>query len=89
MIKADNPNKIVEATEEINDSKDTSMIDAVIYKPDDPRITNLLHYKGMSVYQVKMNTLVHLTGLKPLHAITWEVDTSIIRFFLKNRNRKL
>jgi hypothetical protein len=41
MIKSNNVDRIVSATIEIQKAKDTSMLYAILYKPDDPRITQL------------------------------------------------
>jgi len=77
MIKSNNVDRIVSATIEIQKAKDTSMLYAILYKPDDPRITQLAFQKGMSVYQIKMTALRQLTGIIPSKKITYKVDTSI------------
>ena len=82
MMKSNNANSIIKAVLEIQNAKDTSMIDAVLYKPDDPRITHTLFHKGMSVYQIKMLALEKITNIAPPKEITYEVDTAIINFYI-------
>jgi hypothetical protein len=84
MIKSDDVDKIFTATLEILKAKDTSMIDALLYKAEDPRITQRALQKGMSVYQIKMTALNQITGLTPPKRITYKVDTSIINFYKRN-----
>lgn len=81
MIKSGNVDSIIEATIGIQQSKDTSMIGALLYGADDPRITHKLRYKGMSVYQIKMGALRNLTGLNPPTEISYKVDTAIISYY--------
>ena len=84
MVKSKNVDSIVIATIEIQKLKDTTMISALLYKAEDPRITHRRLQKGMSVYQIKMNALRQITGLEPPNRITYEVDTSIISFYNKH-----
>lgn len=88
MVESDNVDKIVEATIEIQKARDTSMIDAILYKPEDPRITHRAFQKGMSVYQIKMTALKQITGIIPPKKITYKVDTSIINFYKEKIKEK-
>lgn len=81
MMRSENIGKIVSATEEIRKAHDTSMIEALLYRAEDPRVMTSLSYKGRSVYQIKMEALKEITGLIPPAEITYEVDTSIIQFY--------
>lgn len=81
MIRSNNVDSIVIATIEIQKANDSSMLDAILYKPNDPRITQLPFQKGMSVYQIKMTALKQITGIIPPTKITYNVDTSIINFY--------
>lgn len=83
MTKSNNVGSIIEATLVIQKEKDTSMIDAILYKADDPRITHYQSRKGMSVYQIKMFALKQITGIAPPKDVTYNVDTSIINFYIK------
>lgn len=82
MIKSDNPDSIINATLEINKSRDTSMVGALLYNPYDPRITHRLGLKGKSVYQIKMEVLGALTGYAPPKIVTNEPDSVIVNFYL-------
>ena len=88
MMKSNNVDCIVTATVEIQKGKNTSMLNAIFYNPDDPRITQLAFQKGMSVYQIKMTALKHLTGITPPHKITYRVDTAIINFYKEKIKEK-
>jgi len=81
LIKSDSVNSIIEATIEIQEAKDTGMVDALMYKSEDPLITHLSKYKGMSVYQIKMLALKSVTGIAPPKEITYTVDTAVIHFY--------
>ena len=81
MIKSNNVDSIVNGTIEIQKAKNTTMLEAILYKPNDPRITHLAFQKGMSVYQIKMTALKVLIGISPPNKITYKVDTSIINFY--------
>jgi|GEM_PF-3350922 hypothetical protein len=87
MVKSNNVDSIIDATIEIQEAKDTSMFSAILYKPDDPRITNNLKYKGLSVYQIKMQALKLMTGLNPPKQITYNIDTTIINFYRNKLNQ--
>lgn len=83
MVQSNNVDRIIKATLEIQKARDTSMIDAILYKAEDPRITHNLFQNGMSVYQIKMSALKQITGFIPPKKITYRVDTSIINFYEK------
>lgn len=83
MVRSEKIGKIVNATEEIRKSRDTTMIGALLYNADDPRLLYFLSYKGKSIYQIKMEALQEITGIAPPHKITDAVDTSIIQFYNK------
>lgn len=85
-MKSNNVNYIIAATEEIKNSNDTSMIGALLYKCEDPRITHQIRYKRKSVYQIKLLALAQITGIEPPDEITSEVDTSVISYFKMRLN---
>ena len=84
MVRSNNVDSIIVATMEIQKGKDSSMINAILYKADDPRITHRPFQKGMSVYQVKMTALKQIINLDPPKKITYQVDTSIINFYINS-----
>lgn len=75
--------RIIEAILEIQEANDTSMLDAMLYKADDPRITHNVFHKGKSVYEVKMLALKRITGVNPPSEITYREDTAIINFYIE------
>ncbi|HET7115649.1 MAG TPA: hypothetical protein VFI29_04130 [Hanamia sp.] len=88
MIRSNKVDSIVVATIEIQKVNDSSMLNAILYKPNDPRITQLPFQKGMSVYQIKMTALKQITGITPPIKITYKVDTSIINFYQEKIKEK-
>jgi hypothetical protein len=83
MVQSQNVDSIILATEEIRRAHDTSMVTALLYRANDPRITHQLSHKGKSVYQIKMEALEEITGVSPPVEITYIVDTSIVQFYRK------
>lgn len=81
MSQSNNVDSIIDATIEIQKAEDTSMLGALLYNANDPRISHKPFQKGMSVYQIKMNALRQITKIEPPCKITYSVDTSIIRFY--------
>ncbi len=81
MIRSSNQNKIIIATTEIQNRKDTTLLDAILFNSDDARISHLLKFYGKSVYQIKMEAAMELTGIDPPKMITGNPDSSIILFY--------
>lgn len=81
MIKSGNQNKIIIATAEIQKRKDTSLLNALMFNSDDARVSHLFEFYGKSVYQIKMEAAVELTGIYPPKIITKNPDSSIISFY--------
>jgi len=82
MLKSEDKDSIVDAIRIIQKSKDTSMLLYLLEDANDPRIVHRLDYKGMSIYQIKMNTIKSLTGIIPDREITYRPDSTIIQFYL-------
>lgn len=89
IMKGDNVDSIINAINKIKDAKDTSMIDALLYNPYDPRITHRLSMKGKSIYQLKMESLEILTGVAPPKKINYIPDSIIINFYIKLIDKKI
>src|SRR5688500_17989954 len=81
MIRSQNVDSIIRATEEIRESRDRSMVYALLYDAFDPRITHNFRCKGSSIYQIKMQALKEVTGVSPPVPIMYEVDTSVVDFY--------
>ena len=82
MLRSEDKDSIVDAVKVIQASNDTSMLFYLLGNADDPRLVHRIDYKGMSIYQIKMNTVKFLTGVVPETGITYRPDSSIIRFYL-------
>lgn len=81
MLRSGNKDSIINAASIISEIKDTSMISYLLENAADPRISHRLNYKGMSVYQIKMNTIKSLTGISPEVEITYKPDSTVIGFY--------
>ncbi len=83
MMKSKNTDSIIDAIDLIQKYKDTSMISALLYDAYNEHITHRLKYKGMSVYQIKMETIQFITHKIPPVKITCIPDSSIVNFYLR------
>ena len=72
----------------IGEQRDTSYIPVLIRNLDDNRISHHYRYKGMSVYQAKINALVKVSGELPPNRITYLPDSVNIRFYEEWIKRK-
>jgi len=81
LMKSKNNDSIIDAIDIIQKYKDTSMLSALLYDAYNEHITHRLKYKGMSVYQIKMETIQYITQQKPPVKITCIPDSSIINFY--------
>jgi len=81
MIRSGNQNEIIIAIDEIHKRKDTVLLDAILFNADDARISHLLNFFGKSIYQIKMEAIMDITGVKPPKVITNKPDSSIINFY--------
>lgn len=89
MLQSEDKLQIIEATDYIKRTRDTSMVNDMLKQSFDPRVTHLLKYKGMSIYQIKMGAMKELTGITPPNTITYRPDSVNIEFYLRiarNRN---
>lgn len=82
-LRSDEPNRIIKACAKLEDADDAEFVPILLEQPCDPRVTHLLKYKGMSVYQQKMAALKRISGIAPPHKLTYRVDSSIVDFYRK------
>jgi hypothetical protein len=82
-IRSNNMDSIIDATLEIQETKNMSMINALLYQSFDPRITHRIRYNGMSIYEIKMLSVELLTGDKCPNPISYEPDSAVISYYLK------
>jgi hypothetical protein len=83
LLRSENPGHLIEAFYLIGECRDTSRLASIFQDAMDPRITHFLHFKGISVYQSKMVALKRISGLAPPVEITYQPDSSILRFYYK------
>jgi hypothetical protein len=81
MIRGGNQNEIIIAINEIQKRKDTMLLDAILFNSDDARISHLWKFYGKSIYQIKMEAIMNITGIDPPKVITDKPDSSIINFY--------
>lgn len=74
--------KIDKACFELGEAKDTSAVQLLLNHLKDPRITNNLNFKGMSVYQCRIGALRKISGLDFEKKITHKIDTDAINFYI-------
>lgn len=90
LINSTDKTDVIEGFKIIGDNRDTSFVKAIFTNPGDPRISNDLRFKGMSVYQSKMYAIEKITGVEPPAKISYLADTTIINFyFMIARKQKL
>jgi hypothetical protein len=81
MNRSGNKDSIFIATELIHKSNDSSLFKELLFGIYDSRVSNNLHYKGMSIYQAKIQVLQDVTGKKAPHKITYEIDSTNVMFY--------
>lgn len=72
----------IEAYYLIGENRDTSFLNELLKDPYNPRVTNILRFKGISIYQAKMGALEKITGVSPPKRITYEPDSSVVKFYM-------
>lgn len=83
MLEGDDKQQIIAATRYVLDHKKVEMVRNLLENGLDPRITHDLRYKGMTIYQIKMNAIERLLKVDPPRKIDSEPDTVIFKFYLQ------
>jgi hypothetical protein len=78
MLKSNDPDSIITAAYYLGELKDTTSIDILMNNLNDPRVTNKLRFKGISVYQAKTIALEKITG-QNFGNISYQPDSIIIK----------
>ncbi|MGD9992553.1 MAG: hypothetical protein AB7S69_04570 [Salinivirgaceae bacterium] len=66
----------------IGETKDTNYISFLIEDLGNPKISNHLNFKGMSVYQCKINALRKFSNFDPPNEVTYKPDSVNIDFYV-------
>jgi len=82
LLGSENATDLIEAYSYINKIDDTIYIEEMFKNPYDARVSNDLRFKGISVYQAKMNAFKRMSGIEPPHIINYKVDTVNVHFYL-------
>ena len=83
LLRSNEQGQLIQAFFLIGECRDTSRLASIFQDAMDPRITHFLHFKGISVYQSKMVALKRISGLAPPVEITYQPDSSILKFYYK------
>jgi len=82
MLNSDKKIEVIKAINYIADRHQTHMVKYLLADAMDPRVTNDLRYKGMSIYKIKMGAMERLTGVKPIKKITYKPDSTVLKFYV-------
>lgn len=83
LLNSEDKQDLIEGAFEAGKSGNKKFIPLLLKNANDPRITHNLHFKGMSVYQSKMNALKKILKQQPTADITSEPDSTVIKFYIK------
>lgn len=90
LIKSDRLEDKMRAYYLIGEEKDTNYLQFLIEDINDSRVSNHLNFKGMSMYQCKVNALKKISNLEPPNEVTYKPDSVNIIFYkdwvLQRRN---
>ena len=83
LLRSNELSDKMEAYYQIGENRDSSYIDLLIINLNDPRLSNNMKFKGMSIYQCKMVALKKISLKTPPHPISYRPDNTNIRFYLQ------
>jgi len=82
LLKSNNLSDKMNAYYIIGENRDANYIDSLLTNLDDPRISNNLRYKGMSIYQCKIEALKKISKKNPPNEINNRPDSTNIKYYL-------
>jgi len=82
LLKCNNLSDKMNAYYIIGENRDTNYIDSLLTNLDDPRISNNLRFKGMSIYQCKIVALKKISKKNPPNEINNRPDSANIKYYL-------
>jgi hypothetical protein len=83
LLKSSNHNDVILGAFEAGETGDRKFIPLLINNADDPRTSNMLEFKGFSVYQEKMLALQKIFKKSPPVRITYMPDSVVIHFYIE------
>lgn len=89
LLNSEDKQDLIEGAFEAGETGNKKFIPLLLKNANDPRITHNLRFKGMSVYQSKMNALKKILKQQPTVAITYKPDSTVIKFYTKATNLDL
>lgn len=90
LLESDDQTEVIEGCNELKTVKDTMFVSAILLDPYDQRISHNLKFKGISVYQAKMNALRRISNLNPPNKVNYLLDSTNVLFYLNwARTQKL
>jgi hypothetical protein len=83
LLKSNNINDIIKGARKAEKSGKVKFIPYLLNDAGDPRRSTSLQFKGVSVYQAKMEALENIFKKSPPQKIDRKVDSTIIEFYRK------
>jgi hypothetical protein len=82
-VKSSNKDSLALGLSEIKRVKDSIYVGTILDDPYDSRISQIRVAYGKSIYQLKMEALQRISGLRPPQEITYQPDSTIVQFYTK------
>lgn len=83
LLQSKNIDDRIEGAYKAGESRKTVFIPYLLHNANDPRVSTNLRFKGFSVYQEKMIALKKILKVEPPVKITWDTDSTVIRFYME------
>jgi hypothetical protein len=81
MLNSDNKNDLIKGAYKAGETKDKKFVPYLLKDAYDFTTTTHAFYKGISVYQAKMEALEDIFEIKPPVTITNRPDSTVIKFY--------
>ncbi len=83
LLTSNDTDDIIEGAIKAGDKRDEKFIPLLLAKAGDARGSTNFNFKGVSVYQAKMQALQKIFKVNPPVGITDEPDSTIIKFYME------
>jgi hypothetical protein len=81
LLNSEDKEDIISGAYKAGKSGDKKFVSLLLQNSDDPRRSTNLQFKGITVYQAKMTALKKIFKQEPPVKITYQTDSSIIKFY--------
>lgn len=89
LLRSEDTNDLVEGAFMAGESGNKKFTPLLLKNANDPRISHHLRFKGLSVYQQKMEALRKIYKQAPPVEISWTPDSLVIRYYTKLAQKKI